>query len=65
MSKITRTTAASGIIGQYNHEWSVYKLYDKNYDSECYNLYINNEYVGYYPSVVKAIAVLVENFDEQ
>ena len=65
MAQIKRTVVASGIIGEYNHQWEVHKLYDEKYDSECYNLYINKDYVDCYPSVAKAIVVLVENFKEQ
>ena len=64
MAQIERTVVASGIIGEYSHEWEVHRLYDKKYDSECYNLYINREYIEYFPSVVEALDALVENFRE-
>lgn len=64
MGKIRQTVVASGIIGQYRHEWQVHELYDVERDSACYNLYINKEYVGHASSVSKALAMLVEQFDE-
>jgi hypothetical protein len=64
MRQIERTIVASGIIGQYGHEWVVMKLYDRKYDSESYNLYINKEYIGDFPSVLKALAVLIDHFTE-
>lgn len=64
MSKIERTVVASGIIGEYNHEWTVIRLYDKKYDSSSYNLYINKEYIGDYPSVIEALTALVDQFTE-
>lgn len=64
MARIERTMVASGIIGIFSHEWKIVKLYDIKYDSESYNLYINEEYYGDYPSVVKALATLVNQFEE-
>ena len=64
MARIEHKTVASGIIGHYDHEWEVQRLYDRKNDSECYNLYINKEYIDYFPSVVEALSVLVENFKE-
>lgn len=64
MAKIEKTVVASGIIGQYNHEWEVHRLYDKKHDSESYNLYINKEYVDCFKSVVDALDTLVYNFKE-
>lgn len=64
MSQIDRKIVASGVIGQYCHEWAVMKLYDKKYDSECYDLYINKEHIASYSSVVKALAELVNQFEE-
>lgn len=64
MFQIERKVVASGVIGQYNHEWVVQRLYDKKYDNESYTLYINEKYVDCFPSVVKALAVLVEQFEE-
>lgn len=64
MSRIKYETVASGIIGQYNHEWLVRRLYDPKYDSECYDLFINQENVGSYGSVVEALSDLVNDFSE-
>jgi hypothetical protein len=65
MTHIERKTVASGVIGQYDHEWEVQRLYDKKNDSECYNLYINKVYICCFSSIVKALSVLVETFDEE
>ena len=64
MTQIERTVVASGVIGKYSHEWTVIRLYDRKNDSECYNLYINEEYIGHYPSVVVALDVLTDQFKE-
>lgn len=64
MKQIVRTTVASGVIGQYSHEWSVIKLHDRRYDSESYELFISEEHVASFPSVVEALAALVEEFSE-
>lgn len=64
MAQIERTVVASGVIGLYNHDWKVIKLYDKKYDSECYHLYIHEEYISDYTSVVEALAGLVNIFTE-
>ena len=66
MSRIIRTTVASGVIGQYDHEWTVIRQYDPKSDSECYDLFINQEHVHVpVASVVEALAVLVEQFSER
>lgn len=64
MTQIERKTVASGIIGKFNHEWAVQKLYDKKYNSECYNLYINEIYICCFSSIAEALAVLAESFIE-
>ena len=62
MARIEREVVASGVIGQFNNKWSVHRLTDKKNDSECYNLYINEEYIDYYSSVAKALYELAEQF---
>lgn len=62
-ARIESTRVANGIIGKYDHEWIVVKLYDTVNSSAIYNLYINKEYIGYYPSVVEALAELVNQFE--
>jgi hypothetical protein len=64
MSRIIRTTVASGVIGQYDHEWTVIRQYDPKSDSECYELFINREHIVTINSVVEALAILVEEFTE-
>jgi len=64
MEKIRHTVVASGIIGQYRHEWEVHELCDVKSESVCYVLYINKENVGHAFSISKALAMLVEQFDE-
>ena len=64
MKHITQTTVASGVIGQHNHEWTIIKLYDKKYDSESYELFINEEHIASLGSVVEALTVLVDQFCE-
>ena len=62
MSKITRTTVASGEIGQYGHEWSIIKQRDLKYCSETYELFIGINHIFTAESVVEALAVLVDEF---
>lgn len=64
MAQIERRIVASGIIGQYCHEWAVMQLHDVKYDTECYDLYINKEYIGSRDSIVEALSLLVEQFEE-
>lgn len=65
MAQIERTVVASGIIGQYDHKWEVHRLYDKKYDGECYNLYINEIYICCFSSIAEALGVLAETFNEE
>ena len=60
--QIIRTVVASGVIGQYDHEWIVVRLRDTKYESESYELFINEEHEYSAQSVAEALAVLVENF---
>lgn len=64
MANIIRTTAAIGNIGQFNHDWSVVKLYDTKYHSTTYELFINGEHVSSHDSVLKALVNLVDCFYE-
>ena len=65
MTRIKRTVVASGVIGLYDHEWKITRVYDIKLDSEFYTLEINK---GYYfetcDSIVEALSLLVENFKE-
>ena len=65
MARIKRTLVASGVIGQYDHEWQVMMQYDSEYGSECYDLFVNKEFIDSFSSVVNALAELVEQFAEQ
>ena len=62
MKQITQTTVASGVIGQFNHEWAVVMLHDQKYDSRSYELFIGEEHIVSVASVVEALAVLVGEF---
>ena len=64
MARIQRTVVASGIIGQYGHEWVIMRLYDMKNNSECYDLYINKNYYDSYPSTFEALDMLVDQFRE-
>ena len=64
MERIKRKMVANGVIGEYKHNWEIHWLYDKKTDNESYNLYINKEYVGCYPSIVKALTDLIAQFEE-
>ena len=64
MKHITQTTVASGVIGQFNTDWAVIRLYDKKSDSESYELFIQEEHIASVSSVVQALSVLVEEFCE-
>ena len=62
MSKQKRTTVASGVIGEYSHEWAVVQVCDQKYNSETYELFIGEERIASAASVVEALAVLVDEF---
>ena len=64
MKSIKRTSAASGIIGQFDTNWEIVRLYDRTYDCESFNLYIAGLYVEAFPSVVEALKELVNQFSE-
>ena len=64
MARIKSTVVASGVIGRYNHEWQVMMQHDNKYGSECYDLFIDKEFIDSFSSVVKALAELIDQFDE-
>lgn len=64
MKNIIRTTAASGIIGQFGIEWEVKRLDDIKYNSTCYDLFIQHEFVKTCTSVKEALEVLIDQFSE-
>lgn len=64
MKQIKRTIVASGVIGQYSHEWTVIRLYDTKYDSESYEVFVAERHIASVSSVVEALSVIVEEFSE-
>ena len=64
MKQIERTIAASGIIGKFDTGWTIIRLHDNKYNSDCYNLYINENIFNTYESVAAALKDLVKQFEE-
>ena len=58
------TTVASGIIGEYSHDWHIQRIENTRTGEMVYELYINGEWHCREESVAHAREVLVNNFLE-
>lgn len=63
MARIESEIVASGIIGRYSC-WKIIRLRDIKHDNECFELHINDLFHGSHFSVLEALKVLIDQFEE-
>ena len=64
MARIKTDLVASGVIGKFDRQWKVLRLYDCSTNESCYDLYVEDEAIGSFGSVVDSLDVLVDMFKE-
>lgn len=64
MQGVDITTVASGIIGEYGHDWEVKRFYVWRNEETFYELYVHGERWTQHKSIAEALAVLVDQFSE-
>ena len=56
--------AASGEIGKYRVYWKIVRTWDTKTDVDTYELYIDSEFIDSFSSILNAMKVLIDQFDE-
>ena len=73
MRRNEHKVVASGVIGQFNHEWQIVFRDGIRHHAEWYDLFVKSPSIegkemwdrfGSYNSVVEALAALVDEFSE-